>query len=480
MREKKLMVGHKLRRLRKEHGLTQAQMAEEIAISTSYLNLIERNQRPVTVQVLLKLAQRFAIDLQSFAADEEAQAFAVLKEVFSDPLLGPQGVTTQELRDMAAVSPGGGHAVSVLYRAYREAVANAVELAERLADQDRVQSLETMHFPVEEVRDFIQSEANHFPVLETAAERLWQDAELESANLSQGLCRTLQEVHGVEVKIRPIELMRDSLRQFDPHSREIRLSEMLTAPSRNFQLAYQVALLSHDELLNGIVERAQFTGEETRRLCRVELANYFAAAVLMPYDRFLEAAKAVRYDIEILMHRFGASFEQTCHRLTTLQRLGARGVPFFLIRVDSAGNISKRFSAGGFHFARFGGTCARWIVHDAFSSPGKILRQIVQMPDGTTYFTIARTVRGQGLGHQLAQPQFTIGLGCEVSHAGDLVYADGYDLGQGMAVTPIGPNCRLCDRLDCNQRAFPPLNRRLHVDENHRRVSPFSFLEEGE
>lgn len=476
MSDRKLMIGHKLRRLRKKYGLTQARMSEELKISTSYLNLIERNQRPLTVQVLLKLAQRFDIDLQGFAADEEAEAFALLKEIFSDPLLNGQGVTTQDLRDMAAVSPGGSHAVSVLYRAYREAVTNAVELAERLADQDRVQSLETMHFPAEEVRDFIQSQSNHFPELETAAERLWRDAALENGGLTQGLGGYLRQAHGVKLTVQTIDTMHDTLRRFDADSRRMFLSEMLTTPSRNFQLAYQIALLSHGDVLDGIAQRAESMGEASRGLCRIVLANYFAAAVLMPYDKFLNAAKALRYDIEVLMRRFGASFEQTCHRLTTLQRLGAKGVPFFLIRVDNAGNISKRFSAGGFHFARFGGTCPRWIVHDAFSSPGKILRQIVQMPDGTTYFTMARTVKGLGLGHRLTQPQFTIGLGCEVSRAGELVYADGYDLHEGMAATPIGPNCRLCDRSDCNQRAFPPLNRRLDIDENHRRVSPFSFL----
>ena len=224
-----------------------------------------------------------------------------------------------------------------------------------------------------------------------------------------------------------------------------------------------------------MVKASSLKGEETLRLARVSLANYFAAALIMPYGRFHKAAEDSGYDIELLARRFGTSFEQTCHRLTTLQRAGARGIPFFLIRVDGAGNVSKRFAAAGFHFSRFGGTCPRWNLHDAFRSPGKIITQIVQLPDDTTYFSIARTVRRPGAGVLAPEQELAIGLGCELTDASRLTYAKGLDLKAPEAVTPIGVNCRLCERPDCAERAFPPINRKLIVDEQARGLSSFTF-----
>jgi predicted transcriptional regulator len=208
---------------------------------------------------------------------------------------------------------------------------------------------------------------------------------------------------------------------------------------------------------------------------RISLAGYFAGAVMMPYEKFLRAAEKKRYDIELLCQRFNASYEQVCHRLTTLQRPSAPGVPFFFLRVDPAGNISKRLSAGGFHFARFGGACPRWNVHEAFRNPGKIVTQVIELPDKTRYFSVARTVDGMHAGYHEPFPQYAIGLGCEISQANRLVYSDPYDLEALRSVTPIGLTCRLCERVACSQRAFPPMNRSLIVDEGLKTVSPFMF-----
>ena len=473
--DKKAMLGPKVRRLRRDHGLTQAQMAEQLGISPSYLNLIEHNQRPVTVPLLLKLGQNFGVDLQSFAEDEESRLVAGLREVFADPLFDGSDIKNQDFRELAAVAPTLGQAVVALYRSFRTSRDDLQALAEKMADREKLHLVQNASFPQEEVRDLFQANNNHFPELEAAAEELWQEGRLEQGDLYRGLVDCLSNEHSVRVRLLPSDVMGYAVRRFDRHGRRVLLSEMLAPSGRNFQLACQIALLRPRDLLNRIVDGSSLSGDEARRLARIGLANYFAAAVLMPYDRFWDAAKQIRYDIEILRRRFDASFEQVCQRLTTLQRSGAKGVPFFLMRVDSAGNVSKRFSGAGFHFARFGGGCPRWIVYDAFRTPGKIHSQLAQMPDGTTYFSIARTVVKAGGGFRSPPQQFAIALGCDVQHAGQITYADGFDLDNTEAATPIGVNCRLCPRLDCSQRAFPPLNHRLIVDENLRGLSPYLF-----
>jgi len=473
--EKKAMLGPKMRRLRREHGLTQAQMAEQLGISPSYLNLIEHNQRPVTVPLLLKLAQGFGVDLQGFAEDDDSRMVAGLREVFSDPLFESADLKSQDFRDVVAATPALAAAVVQLYRAYRERCDDVRLLAEQVADRDKLHLIQNPSFPVDEVREMFHVHSNHFPDLEAAAEALWEIATLRSGDLYRGLADYLDAACSVRVRLLPIDVMGHAARRYDRHSRRILVSEMLSQPARVFQLACQIGLLQHRELLDRIADQATLSSDEARRLARLGLANYFAGAVMMPYGRFLEAARAVRYDIDILRQRFDASFEQICHRLTTLQRPGAKGVPFFMIRTDKAGNVSKRFSAAGFNFARFGGACPRWNVHDAFRTPGIIHTQFAEMPDGTAYISIARTVTKSSGGYRVPAQQFAIALGCDVAHAGHLVYGDDLNLENRAAAVPIGVNCRLCPRLDCNQRAFPPLNHRLIVDENTRALSPYLF-----
>lgn len=477
--ERKVFAGPRIRRLRRELGLTQVRMAEELGISASYLNLIERNQRPLSAQLLLRLAEVYDVDLRALSGDDEARAAASLKEVFSDPLFEGGAPGNQELTDLAASSPAAVEAVVRLYQAYREASGNAATLAGQIADRDDSVVLESLSLPVEQVRDFLQTEHNHFPELENAAEALWEDVlgESQSAfgDTGQALRDHLDNAHGVNVRIVPQSVMPGLLRRFDRHSRRLFLSEMLDPAARAFQLAFQAGILAHRELIDGIVKRAGMKGDEAERLCRISLGNYLAAAVLMPYERFHRAATELRYDLEVMSQRFGASFEQVCHRVTTLQRPGARGVPFFFLRVDRAGNVSKRFAGGGFPFARFGGTCPRWNIHDAFYAPGRIVTQVVEMPDGAAYFSVSRTVQGAGAGHQVPRQLYAVSVGCEIKHARRLVYAEGIDLENPSVATPIGANCRLCEREDCNQRALPPLNRRLAVSEYQRGFSPFAF-----
>lgn len=472
--DKKIFGGPRIRRVRREMGLTQARMAEDLGISASYQNLIERNQRPLTARLLLRLAEVYDIELRGLAGDEEAAAMAGLREVFADPMFAGAGVSEHELRDLVATCPAAAGAVAMLYRAYRDTRMSASTLAERIAGGDEAAGGDGARFPVEEVRDLFHDRNNHFPELDDAGEALFDGAGLGADEPYVALRTRLKERHGVQVRIVPVEVAGAALRRYDYHRRSVFLSEALAQTGRNFQLAFQIGLFELRETIDRLVAGAGLSSEQSRRVCRVGLASYFAGALLLPYGRFRDTAEELRYDIEALGRRFGASFEQVCHRLTTLQRPGARGIPLFVIRLDSAGNVTKRFSAGSFPFARSGGACPRWNVHDVFRNPGQIFTQIVQMPDETTYFSVARTVSRPGWNLRAPDQLLAVGLGCEISYAPRMAYFDGIDAA-ALDPTPIGINCRLCERPDCYQRAHPPLHHRLTVDENVRGMSPFSF-----
>ena len=476
MKDQKLFCGPRVRRLRRERALTQVRMAEELGISTSYLNLIERNQRPVTAQLLIRLAEVYDVNLRDFAGGEEAEAFADLSEVFSDPLLRGREIAQQELKDVAAAGPEVSRAILALYQAYRESLTRGADLAERMTSRGEGGDAPELRDPMEEVRDFLRLRNNHFPDLEARAEDLHVRAKLSRDDLLHGLRGHLLDALGIGVTIMPVDLLPQTLRLYDRHRRRLVLSEMLPESGRVFQVAYQIALIEHGEAIDAAVKESGIEGGTARRLCRAHLASYFAGAVMMPYERFLQAAETLRYDVEVLSRRFGASYEQVCHRLTTLHRPGARGVPFFMVRLDAAGNVTKRFSSGGFRFARLGGSCPRWDIHRAFQTPGRILSQMVEMPDGSRYVTFVRTVSRAGLGNSGDHHPFAVALGFEAAYAQRVVYADGFDPTKDSQVTPIGLGCRLCERADCTARAFPPLTRPLIVDEHRRELAPFMFL----
>ncbi len=472
---KKIFAGPRIRRLRRERGLSQSQMSSELGFSTSYLNLVERNQRPVSAQFLLRLAEVYDVELAAFAGTDEARAFADLNEIMADPMFKSLGISRGELQDMADSAPRAIEAFSLLYKSFQQAKTNATELSSQFAERGGV-DLDAV-FPVDEVRDFIHDRKNYFAELDEAAESMHTELALEREDAFMVLSGRLDEEHSIRVRIMPHDVMPETLRHFDLHRRQLLISEMLDASARIFQLAVQLAQLEFKPMIQRIADSHAFQTEEARRLVRISLANYFAGALLMPYGRFLKDAKDLKYDIEHLGRRYRTSFEQVSHRLTTLQRPGERGVPFFFIRVDKAGNISKRFSAGRFHFSRFGGTCPLWQVHDTFATPGRIMTQIIQMPDSTTYFSIARTVRRVGALYGEPDQQLAIGLGCDIAFARELVYAKGHDL-ESLDATPVGPNCRLCERPACPQRANPPLTRNLVLDERSRGISAYRFSQE--
>lgn len=465
-------LGSRVRALRRQHGMTQKQLAERLSISASYLNLIEHGKRSLSAPVLIKLAQIFALDLASFAEDD-TQTEAELTEVFSDPLFDESGLTNRDIHELVASCPNVAEAVLTLYRGYRDARSAADTLANRVHG-DTAGGPDLAALPTEEVHDFIQRQWNHFAVLEEAAERLRRVARITDDDRYGKMADYLQDDLGIRIQWVPVESSRNIVRRYDPGQRVLYLSQVLPPRSRHFQLAHQLGLLVCEDALDELTRRAPLSTDEARRLARVTLANYFAAAVLMPYAPFLEEAERRRYDIELLGHRFRTSFEQVCHRLCTLRRPGAEGVPFHMIRVDIAGNISKRYSGSGIRFARYAGACPRWNVHAAFLTPGQIRTQLSVMEDGTTYFCLARTVHKSGGGWNTPQALHAIGLGAAVEHAPRLVYADGFDLSTTDHAVPVGVTCRVCERTGCPQRAFPPLSQRLEVDVNVRGVNLYA------
>lgn len=471
---RKLFVGPRFRRIRQQLGLSQTQIAEGLGLSPSYINLIERNQRPVTAQILLRLAENYDLDLRDLATSDEDRFFAELNEIFSDPLFRQIDLPKQELRDLAELCPGVTHALQRVYAAYTEARRGETLVAAQFADRDEGAGHKYEANPIERVRDLIEANRNYFPELENAAEALRDELNVGSQDLFAALTDRLRERHSTTVRIMPVDVMRETLRRWDRHRRQVLISELIDDSGRTFQLAIQVGLAEGGSLFDSVINRAGPLDETARKLYRITLANYYAAAVMMPYQPFLGAAELLGYDLQVLARRFNAGFEQVCHRLTTLQRPNARGVPFFMLRVDNAGNVSKRFSSGTFPFSKFGGTCPLWNVHSTFDTPDRMLQQVVELPDGSRYFSLAQMVRRPAAPWPQPQPRFAIGLGCEIRHASKLVYASGMDLDKVQG-TPIGVNCRLCERENCSQRAEPPLTRSLILDENTRRVSSFSF-----
>jgi len=470
---KEVRLGSKVRKLRTGRGLTQVDMATQLGISASYLNLIEHNQRPLTVPLLLKLGEQFGVNLQEFAQGDRGNLMADLTEVFGDAIFEGHEVKPSDLQDLISSSPALSGAIVALYRGYRVSQDEANTLADRLSDSGLLADAGANQLPTEEVTDFLQSANNYFRELEEAAENLWRDAPLKIGGLEAGLIHYLREALGVQVKVPSTRDEQDIVRHFDPETKELLLSEILPAHTREFQLAHQIGLLTQRTIFDRIMKDATLSSEDSEALCRVALANYFAGAVVMPYNELLDAAKALRYDVELLEQRFGTSFEQVCHRLTNLNAPGNCGVPFHLVRVDMAGNVSKRFNGSGIRIARYGGACPRWNVHEAFLTPGMIRIQLSREVDGRTYFCIARSVRKAGGGFHVPQSRFAIGLGCEVGHAEELVYSDGLSLENPEFLVPIGPGCRLCERLDCRQRAFPPIRHRTDIDENVRGLSAY-------
>ena len=466
--------GSHIRKLREQRRLTQAALAKKMLISASYLNQIENDARPLNRRVLARLELALGIDFNDWAEDSERRANQ-LHEALNDPLFRNADVPMHELRETVAAAPRMVERFLQLFRAHQRMQEDYQTLAESVAGEERLKALHGAQFPYEDVRDFFYRCNNHMASLDRAAEQLFESQQFSVDDLQQDLSRYLKREHGIEVRLADRQQGKGLQKRYDPSAGILYLAKPSSPSRRSFHIAHQLGLLLYNDLIEQEIEAAGLGGTAARALCRVALANYFAGALLMPYSSFLDDARELKYDIERLCGLYGTSFEQVCHRLSTLQRPGNKGVPFYFVRVDMAGNISKRQSATSFHFARLGGVCPLWNVHEAFSSPGTILTQLARLPDGKTYLCLARTVYESGGSYLQPQRRFSIGLGCETEHADQLVYSTGLDLQDPEAIETIGISCRVCERPECPQRAFPPLSRRLRIDENSRSAFPYAF-----
>ena len=466
MATQKIYAGAKLREARLKAGKTQKAFAEVLGVSLSYLNQMERNNRPLSAAVVLKLVQDFDFDVSALSIDEANRLMVDLAEALADPIFGETRPLDEDLRLVAGNAPSVARALLGLYQAHRETAQRFAALDAALGAQ--AQDLSAT--PWEEVRDFFHYCDNYVDAVDRAAENFAITAGFSGPDKRAAGAAWLKSRHEVDVV-----LGAGPLRRFDPATATLTLSKTASPATQAFQLAHQIALLGHSDLIEATLDLGPFRSDEARAIAKIGLANYFAGAAILPYADIHASAAEARHDLDVLARRFGASIEQVAQRLSTLQRPNHKGIPFFFVRVDQAGTITKRHSATQLQFARYGGACPLWNVHAAFETPGRFLRQLAETPDGARYLCLARDVSKPGAHFGAPIQRFAIGLGCAIAHAGALVYADGLDLTKDQAFEPIGISCRTCERPECHQRSVPPLNHAIRVNHDLRQGQPYTL-----
>ncbi len=454
-----LYLGPRLRRLRRELGLTQQAMAQDLGVSPSYVALLEGNQRPLTAELLLRLAKSYRFDLAEFAGEDSEDYARRLTAVLRDPLLADIEVSGLEVADLAASFPGISEALLRLHGAYAREQRALAEQRESPQEND----------PAAEARRFVAEARNYFPTLDARAEELAGEIERKGS-----AAEWLRAEHGLRVRYLPPDVMMGAMRRHDRHNSQLLIDDTLDGASRAFQVATHIAYAALRKEIAALLAGHLFGSATAASLVKRNLASYAAAAILMPYDKFTRAVEQRAYDVEALSRQFRTSFEQVAHRLTTLNKPGMARVPFFFIRVDPAGNVSKRLDGAGFPFAAHGGGCPLWSVHTVFRTPGEIVPQFLELPDGQRFFSIARTVNAAGGGFDRPRVTRAIALACAAEHAVKTVYAKGLDPAKAQA-TPVGVTCRLCNRAACPARAAPPVGREVIGDELRRGAEPFAF-----
>ena len=465
--KRKIFAGSQLRHLREVRELKQADLAARLGISAPYLSQLESDDRPLNPALLERLSRLYPLDWPDLEADDMGRLAASLREALADPLFDGE-IPSEQLARMAEQQPALAQRFVALHAAYRRGGQRLEMIDEALT----AENVDGARLPWEEVRDWFHLANNYVDRLDRAAEAL--SRRLRGGSPSPDIAAIEHHLRSA-LSISLIYSGQSGLRSFDPEMGHVTIDPGQPAESQRFQLAHQLASLAlHDEI-TAVVESAHLRSAASRQLLFAGLCNYSAGALLMPYEDFRQTARELRHDIDQLSQHFGTSFEQTCHRLSTLQRDGTRGVPFFFCRVDMAGNITKRHSATRLQFARFGGACPLWIVHEAVAIPDRILVQLAETPDGLRYVSMAKGLVKPSGSFTRAPRRYAVALGCETEHAGDFIYADGLDLTSQRSVTPIGLSCRICPRPDCDQRAFPPSDRAIEIDPDRRGVVPYGF-----
>ena len=466
---RKLFAGAQMRNLRNMEDLSQKDCAIRLGISASYLNQIENNQRPLTAAVILALVEEFKADISKFTSDNSSRRLSDLREILHDPVFKDVAPSLQELKIVTSNSPDFTSAFLVLHNAYQSSQEQLASFDDLL--QNKENALQAQ--PYEEVRDFFHYQNNYIDTLDRSAEEFALRKGLHSGSMQNKLIDHLKVHHKIEVRYS---------NTLEPHqmrimkSKILLLNENFPEPTKNFQLLQQIAFLERVKDIDDILEAANLKSKESRDIARLGLGNYFAGAALMPYRNFLNAAQTFRHDLELLARKFNASIEQVAHRLSTMQRTGEKGVPFFFLRVDRSGTITKRHSATQLQFARFGGACPLWNVHQAFERPGEFVRQLAITPDNEKYFCVARTITKRSAGYHSNIRRYSIGLGCNISHTKAVVYADDLNYENIDSFDPIGISCRICERTACHHRSVPPIGKTLRIETSKRSVVPFNIV----
>lgn len=472
MAEQKIFAGPRIRRIRNGMKLTQTAMADALGISPSYLNLVERNQRPLTVQLLLKLASTYDLDFDALKG-EGAGVQIALREMFADPLLADELPGDQELIELAEAAPNAANGFLKLFKAYRESQTRLSDLKDILAREGHETSVTSARLPVDEVHEKLEPRTNYYPLIEAEAEAFSKQLTYGSDLLSS-LKNWLRKEHNIVVRLLPVHAMPLWRRRFDRHSMRLFLSERLSTFDQLREVAMEASLLFMSKAIDNELDRLNLSGDEARRIARFELARYAAHAIILPYDAFYSTAIKVRYDLDILRSRFSVSFEQVANRLTMMQKPGKQAIPFFMLEIDHAGNRFRRAGAQGYPQSQFGGSCPKLPIHAAFSQPGKILVEDVELPEGTQFMVIARTLEGPQAAFDERVRRTAIMLGCSAEYIEQTVYGDMLR-GSAMKPTDIGQACRLCERQGCLSRAEPPITKTTGLDEFVSGLSVFDF-----
>ncbi|NHN88003.1 helix-turn-helix domain-containing protein [Acetobacter conturbans] len=498
-RASKVFAGARIRELRGRIKKTQQDLAKDLGLSPSYLNQIENDQRPIPAPLMLKLCNLFGVSAAYFGDSDEIRQIQALREILGDPLFKSAPLRPMEVQAAVRSASGLADRFATLYRAYRSVIRERTALepmesaspqagaglaapqidtaGRRVTDGGEQMSMVP---PYEAVGDWVQRERNYFDEIDSAAEELYETASLAEGILAANLARYLRDQHGVRIVTDGTLDSRGMLWRFDKRGRRLLMADGVPSESRVFGMAQVVGRLGYGRLLDRAVKRSGLASPDARDLAHVGMSNYFAGALLLPYTRFRQSARVSQHDLDQLQRQFGVSFEQVCHRLSTLQRPGHEGIPFYFIKTDIAGNILKSYSATRFSLPRFGGLCSLWNVFRAFSTPGELQVQVSQTTDDAVFLNVARTVGHAGVSYFDRPRRVAIVLGCSIAHAPELVYAAGLDLADERMIIPIGPGCRACIRTDCRHRAVPAAGFQIDAGGEERGVVPYHMVPIGE
>ena len=466
-----LKIGPKIKSFRRQLGLQANRLAEQLGISASYLNLIESGKRKIDGDLLLKVCEELKIDLSDLTNKSDLNLVNDISELLDDKLFEDLDIVGPEVKDLVNTNPKIAKALIKLGDNFKQKDHEIINKVENLSGKI-IDSRKTA-FPGEVISDFLQEKKNYFPKLEEFANSVFEKVQKNNRTRYVALCEFLKTEYSITVKDVIPDEGKPFSKIFDKNKKELLLSDYNSLETKKLHAAAQIAQEGAMEEINNYLSEFKFPTEESKRLTQIALLNYCGAAILMPYKLFHSECKKLKYDLELLQNTFATSFEQVAHRVTSLQDPKLPGIPFHFLRVDVAGNISKRFSLSGIEIPRYGGACPRWNVYSAFSRPGVIQAAVSKMTNGEKYVCIARTVE-KGVGrYGQKKSMLSIGLGCEAKYAKDFVYTENLSLSDKKTEIPIGVSCRTCDRLDCSQRAFPPLHKKFDVDVNARGVSVY-------